>query len=136
MTDPVPDPLPDPLARRMAQLGIRPEDLEESFVRSAGHGGQNVNKVSTCVVLVHRPSGIQVRCQSSRQQGRNRELARELLLDKIEAARRNAAARATAAREKVRRQKRPRSRASKQRMLADKARNATRKAGRRVRSDE
>jgi len=117
----------DPLARRMAALGVVEADLEESFVRSAGHGGQNVNKTSTCVVLLHRPSGLQVRCQTSREQGRNRLLARELLLDKLEAARRQAAAARIAAREKVRRQKRPRSRASKERMLAAKARNSTRK---------
>ena len=51
------------LAQRMAALGIQEADLEESFVRSGGHGGQNVNKVATCVVLLHRPSGLQVKCQ-------------------------------------------------------------------------
>ena len=54
------------------------------FVRSGGHGGQNVNKTSTCVMLLHRPSGLQVKCQATRQQGLNRFLARRLLLDKIE----------------------------------------------------
>ena len=51
----------DELQRRMAALGIREEDIEESFVRSGGHGGQNVNKTSTCVMLVHRPTGMQVK---------------------------------------------------------------------------
>jgi protein subunit release factor B len=133
---PIPEPADDPLARRMAALGIREEDLEESFVRSGGHGGQNVNKTSTCVLLVHRPSGIHVKCQTTRNQGQNRELARVRLLDKIEAERRRAAAEVRAAREKVRRQKRPRSRAAKERILATKSHNATRKAQRRRSFDD
>ena len=76
------------LARRMAALGVREADLEETFVRSGGHGGQNVNKTSTCVMLLHRPTGLQVKCQATRQQGLNRFLARRLLLDKIEARKR------------------------------------------------
>lgn len=76
----------DLLARRLAALGVREEDIEESFVRSGGHGGQNVNKTSTCVMLVHRPTGIQVKCQTTRHQAQNRFLARTLLADKIEAA--------------------------------------------------
>src|SRR5437867_3110177 len=59
----------DQLRKRMAALGVRVEDIEESFVRSGGHGGQNVNKTSTCVMLVHRPTGVQVKCQATRHQG-------------------------------------------------------------------
>src|SRR6188768_1070731 len=77
----------DPIMQRMAALGVREEDIEESFVRSGGHGGQNVNKTSTCVMLVHRPTGLQVKCQTTRHQARNRELARTMLLAKIEAQR-------------------------------------------------
>src|SRR6267378_5823321 len=51
----------DQLAQRMAALGVREADIEESFVRSGGHGGQNVNKTSTCVMLLHRPTGLQVK---------------------------------------------------------------------------
>src|SRR5215471_11532070 len=121
----------DELAQRMAALGVREVDLDETFVRSGGHGGQNVNKTATCVMLVHRPSGVQVKCQSTRQQGLNRFLARHLLLDKIDAKRK---ARADAERsrlEKIRRQKRKPSHAAKERMRADKAHRAFTKEFRR-----
>ena len=75
------------IAQRMAALGVGEADLEETFVRSGGHGGQNVNKSATCVMLRHRPTGMQVKCQASRQQGLNRLLARQTLLDKLEARR-------------------------------------------------
>lgn len=137
-TEPTPNapPADDALARRMATLGIRESDLEESFVRSGGHGGQNVNKTSTCVLLVHRPTGTQVKCQTTRNQGRNRARARELLVAKIEEQRRRAAAEQQARREKLRRQKRPRSRAAKERILATKSHNASRKAARRPSFDD
>ena len=119
------------LAHRMAALGVREADLEETFVRSGGHGGQNVNKTSTCVMLLHRPSGLQVKCQATRQQGLNRFLARRLLLDKIEELRTGHVAAERERVEKIRRQKRRRSRRAKQRMLADKAHQAAKKEARR-----
>lgn len=119
------------LTRRMAALGVRETDMEESFVRSGGHGGQNVNKVSTCVMLLHRPSGISVKCQQTRQQGLNRYLARQLLLDKIEEQRAGFAAARRAEIERIRRQKRKRSRRAKARMLADKSHHSEKKAARR-----
>lgn len=124
------------LAQRLAVLGVREADLEEIFVRSGGHGGQNVNKTSTCVMLVHRPTGLRVKCQTTRQQGLNRFLARHLLLDKIEALRKSCANAERARREKARRQKRGRSQRAKQRMLADKSRQADKKASRRRVSPE
>jgi protein subunit release factor B len=117
----------DQLAQRMVALGVREADIDESFVRSGGHGGQNVNKTSTCVQLLHRPTGIQVKCQTTRQQGQNRFLARRLLLDKIEALRKSRLAAERSDAERVRRQKRGRSRAAKQRILADKSHRATKK---------
>jgi protein subunit release factor B len=119
------------MAQRMAALGVTEADIEESFVRSGGHGGQNVNKTSTCVMLVHRPTGVQVKCQTTRQQGLNRFLARRLLLDKIEAVKKGFVSAQRAETEKIRRQKRRRSRRAKNKMLADKSRHADKKAARR-----
>ena len=121
----------DQLARRMAALGVHETDFDESFVRSGGHGGQNVNKTSTCVMLVHRPTGLLVKCQTTRQQGLNRFLARQLLLDKIAARQRERVDAERARLEKLRRQKRGRSRSAKERILADKSHRAARKADRR-----
>jgi protein subunit release factor B len=116
------------LEERLARLGIRPEDLDESFVHSGGKGGQNVNKVATCVVLVHRPSGVAVKCQRERTQGANRLVARRMLADKIEEMKFGAASARQQAAEKVRRQKRRRSRRAKQRMLRDKHAQSAKKA--------
>src|SRR5215467_1958503 len=125
----------DQLAQRMAALGVRESDIEETFIRSGGHGGQNVNKTSTCVMLLHRPTALQVKCQQTRQQGLNRFIARRLLLDKIEELQTGRVAAERAKIEKIRRQKRRRSRRAKERMLADKARHAQKKASRRAFAD-
>ena len=117
--------------QRLAALGVRESDLVETFVRSGGHGGQNVNKVATCVLLVHLPTGLQVKCQVTRYQGQNRILARELLLEKLVARHQARLLSERAEIEKLRRQKRGRSRGAKQRMLADKSHHAAKKNARR-----
>jgi len=102
---------------RMAQVGIKESDLEETFARSSGPGGQNVNKVATAVTLRHRPSRISVTVQDSRSQVQNRRLARERLTDAIEQAQQKRRATEIARREKARRRRSPRPAALKRRIL-------------------
>ena len=118
------------LAERMRRLGVSEGDLEERFLRSSGPGGQRTNKVSTCVVLRHRPSGLEVRCQRERLQGLNRFLARRLLLDRLEAKRLGRLSEEAQRIAKIRRQKRRRSRRAKNKMLAAKHHHAQIKADR------
>ena len=114
----------DSVEQRMARVNVREADLEESFARSGGPGGQNVNKVSTAVTLRHLASGVSVTVQDSRSQAVNRKLARERLLDAIESAREAQRLSEIAEREKERRRKSPRPAALKTKILESKRRRA------------
>jgi len=117
----------DDLTGRLRELGLRREDLVEKFIRSAGKGGQNVNKTSTCVYLKHLPTGIEVKCQQERSQAMNRIAALELLAGKIA----QAALRVKQARkqehEKERRRKRPRPFRLKEKILEAKKKTGEKK---------
>jgi len=118
------------LAERMRALGVSEEDLRETFIRASGPGGQNVNKVSSCVHLLHVPTGLSVKCQQERSQALNRFLARRLLLDRIERLKKGIVQAEKMRVEKIRRQKRKRSKRAQEKILADKHLQAEKKATR------
>jgi protein subunit release factor B len=115
------------IAARMMELGVTENDFEESFIRSSGPGGQKVNKSSSCVYLVHIPTGLSVKCQRERSQSLNRYLARKLLLDKIERVQKGFIAKEKEKLEKIRRQKRKRSKRAKEKILISKHQQSEKK---------
>ena len=123
------------LQEKMETLGIRESDIVERFIRSRGHGGQNVNKVSTCVYLKHLPTGTEVKCQQERSQSLNRFLARRILVEKIENQVLGKESEQQQKIEKIRRQKRRRSRRAKEKVLAHKHHQAEKKRSRTVKPD-
>jgi peptide chain release factor len=120
------------LTERMARLGIREADLVEHFVKGSGKGGQKVNKTSSCVYILHRPTGIEIKCQRERSQSMNRFFARRELCDRIEERVRGVQSARQQTFERIRRQKRRRSRRQKERMLQDKHAHTQKKSLRRI----
>jgi len=118
------------LREKLERIGVYEKDIRETFVRSQGHGGQNVNKTSTCVQLRHVPSGTEVRCQKTRSQGLNRFYARVLLYEKMERAIRGKQSEEAQRAAKIRRQKRKRSKRAQEKLLADKHLHSRKKAAR------
>lgn len=104
----------------MRRLKVLSKDFSEKFICSPGKGGQNVNKVATTVAIVHAPTGLSVKCHAQRTQAANRWQAWTLLLTKIEDQQKRHKVAKIAKVEKLRRQKRGRSRAGKEKMLANK----------------
>ena len=108
------------LQERMKNLGIHEKNIRESFVRSSGRGGQNVNKASTCVYLKHLPTEIEIKCQRGRSQALNRYYARILLCDKIDSQVKGKKSKEQQRIEKIKRQKRKRSKRAKEKILKEK----------------
>jgi peptide chain release factor len=110
----------DQLEERMQRLGIRQEDLVEKFIRGSGHGGQKINKTSSCVYLKHTPSSVEIKCQLSRSREDNRLQAREELCRTLEEQREQRELARRQASEKARRRNRPRPRKVKEQILRSK----------------
>jgi peptide chain release factor len=113
------------------QFSLMERDLEESFARSSGPGGQNVNKVSSAVTLRHRPTGISVTVEDSRSQATNRKIARARLRQAIMTQQRREESAKRSAREKERRRKSPRPAKLKEAILRTKRKRAELKRQRR-----
>lgn len=122
--------LPHQIHRRLAALGLRTDEVDERFIRGTGPGGQKINKTSSTVVLRHRPTGIEVRCQAERSQAANREAAWAALCERLETARRAERLARQDARETERRRTRQKSPGQKARMIEAKKRRARIKAKR------
>src|SRR6201996_2852987 len=121
---------PDYLRAHLEALGCEVARVEESFIHSGGHGGQNVNKVATCVQLRYAPANILLKMQEHRSQAANRLAAWKLLAEQLKRARERREAERRAARELKRRQNAQRPRGVKRQFVELKRRRAQRRADR------
>ncbi len=119
------------LEKKMLALGVREDDIVENFIRSSGPGGQNVNKTATCVYLKHLPTGLEVKCQRQRSQLLNRNLARHILLSKIENRIKQNILQKQSLKAKIVRQSRKKPKAVKLKILEQKRRHSEKKSTRR-----
>ena len=115
------------LEQWMEELEIREEDIVENFIRGSGSGGQKINKSSTCVQLIHAPSGIEIRCQRERSQALNRFFARRELCEKVATEIKGIQTKKKQLIEKIKRQKRRRSRKAKEKTLQEKKKQSDKK---------
>ncbi|MDA1209153.1 MAG: peptide chain release factor-like protein [bacterium] len=116
--------LPNAVIAMASTLHISPEDISETFTKGSGHGGQKVNKTSSCVELYHAKTRTTVRVQKHREQSKNRISAYKLLILKIEEKKKGKESKRALQMHKVRKQKQRRSRKSKEKMLEEKHHHA------------
>ncbi|MFA7073865.1 MAG: peptide chain release factor-like protein [Endomicrobiaceae bacterium] len=118
------------LEKKFETFNIKESDIVEKFVHSSGHGGQNLNKVATCVYLKHVPTMTEIKCQKYRTQLLNRYMARKMLAELIETEILGTQSRKIKEIEKLRRQKRKRSKRAKEKILESKKNNSIKKQNR------
>lgn len=118
------------LEEKFIKLNIKENDIVEKFVHSSGNGGQNLNKVATCVYLKYIPLNIEIKCQKARTQLLNRYYARKMLAEEIENRLLGEKSAKQQKIEKLRRQKRKRSKRAKEKMLELKKINSQKKQNR------
>jgi len=122
--------------QKAEKLGVEAEDITERFIKGGGKGGQKINKTSSCVMLKHIPTGVEVRCQRHREQSKNRLSAYKLLIRKIEEKVLGAESEKAKKIFKLRKQKKRRSARAKEKMLEIKRRRGELKEGRKAVSGE
>lgn len=120
----------DALNERMAELGIREEDLIEKFILGSGKGGQKINKSASCVYLKHFPTKIEVKCQQSRSRAMNRYLARKQLCEEIASKIHQEKTAKQQRIEKIKRQKKKRTKRAQEKMLQGKKKRSELKSHR------
>lgn len=118
------------LENKFKKLNIKESDIVEKFIHSSGKGGQNINKVSTCVYLKYVPLNIEIKCQKHRKQLLNRYVSRKMLAEEIENRLLGEKSKKQKEIEKIRRQKRKRNKRAKEKILEAKKLNSEKKENR------